>query len=565
MSASSKKQLRKEQNLAALTEKQLQEKKEARKLKIYTISFIVVIALIICIGAGMIIRNTVTNSGIMQGTTAVKIGEHKLTATELNYFYVDNIQEFYNTTYQQYGDMTDTALSILYQLNTQQPLSAQYYDTEGKVTWAEFFANRAVEDATAIYAIYDEAVSKGHTLSEEEKASMDSNLELSEAYATQIYGFSSIEDYLKAVYGAGSSMKTYRKYVELQTLVESYYSKYSSDLTYGDADYREYEGEHYDDFNSYSYSYFYVDPDDYLEGGTKGEDGKVTYTDEETAASVAAAKAVAEALVNSGAADVEALKEAIKANEKYADLKDEEVYSQEDVLYTAVQAFSNVTAEDIQKWLSAEGRKPGDLTVFEDKRTVKAEDGTETTTTYGFCVMLLEDVKDNTMELVNVRHILFKFQGGTQDENGETIYNEAEKKAALDKAEALLADFNKSKKTQDMFAELAKENSEDTGSKANGGLYEDVYPGQMVKNFNDWCFDESREPGNVEIVETEYGYHIIYFVGTTGETFRDYMIDNTLRNNDVSEWYEALVQTRTAEDVKIKYLNLNYIINPSAA
>ena len=37
----------------------------------------------------------------------------------------------------------------------------------------------------------------------------------------------------------------------------------------------------------------------------------------------------------------------------------------------------------------------------------------------------------------------------------------------------------------------------------------------MVTEFNDWCFDESRQPGDCEIVETTHGYHIIYFIGQT--------------------------------------------------
>ena len=35
----------------------------------------------------------------------------------------------------------------------------------------------------------------------------------------------------------------------------------------------------------------------------------------------------------------------------------------------------------------------------------------------------------------------------------------------------------------------------------------------MVVAFNDWCFDESRKPGDSGLVRTEFGYHIMYFVG----------------------------------------------------
>ena len=52
-------------------------------------------------------------------------------------------------------------------------------------------------------------------------------------------------------------------------------------------------------------------------------------------------------------------------------------------------------------------------------------------------------------------------------------------------------------------------------------MYEDVAPGQMVAAFNDWCFDESRQPGDHGIVETEYGYPSMYFVGNSDQVYSD--------------------------------------------
>ena len=36
----------------------------------------------------------------------------------------------------------------------------------------------------------------------------------------------------------------------------------------------------------------------------------------------------------------------------------------------------------------------------------------------------------------------------------------------------------------------------------------------MVPAFDAWCFDASRKPGDSGLVKTEYGYHIMYFVGS---------------------------------------------------
>ena len=117
--------------------------------------------------------------------------------------------------------------------------------------------------------------------------------------------------------------------------------------------------------------------------------------------------------------------------------------------------------------------------------------------------------------MVDVRHILVI--PAEQDENGD--YTEEAWQEAEQKAEALLNEWKAGEATEDSFAALANENSEDPGSSTNGGLYEAVYPGQMVDEFDAWCFDDARQPGDTGIVKTSYGYHVMYFVGRGEEVF----------------------------------------------
>ena len=105
MSASSKKKLRKEQNAAALTEKQLAEQKESKKLKTYTISFVAVLALVVVAALVVGLVTAYINSGILQrSTNAVTIGDSTLTNADLNFFYMDQIKSDYNNWYNSYGD-----------------------------------------------------------------------------------------------------------------------------------------------------------------------------------------------------------------------------------------------------------------------------------------------------------------------------------------------------------------------------------------------------------------------------------------------------------------------------
>ena len=117
--------------------------------------------------------------------------------------------------------------------------------------------------------------------------------------------------------------------------------------------------------------------------------------------------------------------------------------------------------------------------------------------------------------MVNVRHILI--MPSEQNEDGtytDEAWAEAEKTA-----QELLDTWKAGEATEETFAALANESSEDPGSNTNGGLYEDVYPGQMVDTFDAWCFDEARQPGDTGIVKTDYGYHIMYFVSKGEEIF----------------------------------------------
>jgi len=116
---------------------------------------------------------------------------------------------------------------------------------------------------------------------------------------------------------------------------------------------------------------------------------------------------------------------------------------------------------------------------------------------------------------VNARHILIIPEGGSVDENGATVYSEEEWEVCREKAQAILDEFLAGDATEEVFAAMATEKTQDGGSQATGGLYENIYEGQMVKPFEEWCFDDSRAYGDTGLVQTDYGYHIMYYVSST--------------------------------------------------
>lgn len=89
---------------------------------------------------------------------------------------------------------------------------------------------------------------------------------------------------------------------------------------------------------------------------------------------------------------------------------------------------------------------------------------------------------------------------------------EARKQAKI-KAEMLLAALQKAPRT---FADVAKRESQDEGSAVEGGSLGSFGRGMMVKPFEDAVF--AMKPGELRLVETEFGFHIIRLDGIQSKT-----------------------------------------------
>jgi len=149
----------------------------------------------------------------------------------------------------------------------------------------------------------------------------------------------------------------------------------------------------------------------------------------------------------------------------------------------------------------------------------------------------------NTPEEVRASHILIKVSPSATPE---------EKAAAKEKAEKLLKEI----KDGADFATLAKEYSDDPGSKMKGGDLGYFGRGRMVKEFEDAAF--ALQPGQVSgIVETQFGYHIIKVTGrkpaglTPFADVKDDIIKNLERAKQ-TQMFRQYVQKLRAE-AKVVY------------
>ena len=557
MSASNKKKLRKELDAAVLTEKQLAEQKEAKKLKIYTIIFVAIMALVVVIGLTTIIGNTISTSGIIErGTTALTVNDEKINSAELSYYYIDSINNFYGNAASQYGDYASLIMQYNYGLDLSKPLNAQQYYGDPETTWADYFVDAAISNAKSIYALNAMATKDGHKLSEDEQKTLDTlGDEVTRQAKTS--GFSNAKDFLQAMYGYGASLESYTEYVTMSTMADSYYAAHADSLSYDDAAIREYEKDHYGEFSSYSFSYYYLSSDSFLEGGTKGEDDKITYSDEEKKAALAAAEEAANSLL--GATNTLLFNRNVKRLEINAENDNAAITTLEDVYYSD----SKIPAA-VRDWLAEGEHKQAEMAVVPNTVTSTDAEGNELSVTSGYYVVFFESVNDNASKMANVRHLLVAFEGGTTDSNGKTVYTDAEKAAAKEKADKLLKEWMEGDATEESFAALATEHTDDDGSKATGGLYEDINEDTtFVEPFLNWALADHK-PGDTEIVETEYGYHIMYYSSTDELTYRDALISTTLKNTDIENWYNGIVDAATVKEGDTSKLRLDLVLTSAS-
>jgi peptidyl-prolyl cis-trans isomerase D len=115
-----------------------------------------------------------------------------------------------------------------------------------------------------------------------------------------------------------------------------------------------------------------------------------------------------------------------------------------------------------------------------------------------------------------------------------------ERAKARTKAEGLLAEVRKNPAA---FAEVARKNSDDTGSAEQGGDLDFFGRGQMVKPFEDSAF--ALKPGEISgVVESDFGFHIITVTGVRGGQTRPF---ETVRAEVETELRRSAAQKRWAE------------------
>ncbi|MBR0311010.1 MAG: peptidylprolyl isomerase [Oscillospiraceae bacterium] len=374
------------------------------------------------------------------------------------------------------------ALNSNTELNNDVSMREQEYTaSEDFDTWYDYLADQSVRYlATAqltAQAAKDAGFDGGSEVDGTVSETMDS---LKSSASSQGYD---VAGYIKAIFNGLLTRGDFEKSLRTQALAEAY-TNYKADA----ANYAEDElNAAYDaDPNTYSmvsYESLVFSNSNYA---TEAVEATETTPAVEADDGSAAAKAAAE--------DALAQYKAGKALESLAGA--DGTYTNTSTLYG--------TGSDMLEWLFDDARKDGDSAVL---------DYSYYGYSMGSVVVVFHGKERADFHAVNVRHILVEDEATAND---------------------VLAQYQAGEQTEEAFAALAQEHSTDKADE--GGLYENVYVGQMVKPFENWCFDPARQSGDTGIVQTDYGYHIMYFVSANDAPYWQQMAATKLAN----DWAQSL-------------------------
>ncbi len=475
----------------------------------------VLVALAIVAGIGWAI---VDHFGIIEKyQTAITVGNTKITVAQYDYYY--------SMAYQYYAQMESSysqqGMSMGFPLDkAPDEVSTGQTDKDGNTVYysdavAEYAASLAFQQA----ALYNDAVAAGYSLNAEEKTQIDEAIASIREQATS-YNYS-LNAFIRANYSKGLNEKGLRQLLEMELISSRYnddiQTKANESVTEAqiDAAYKESP-------KTYNYAdvrYYEIALTAVTKAESETDDEFAKRKTEAQKAEIDAANAILAKVTDDETFKTAALEY------KNSKLKENEKPSEEDPTkdYTGVthNTFKTAISEEAADWIFETTRKAGEKKVF-------------TTDTKAFVILL--KAPSYAGNSVDVRHCLIKFDVEEGKEPTDEI-----KMAASKKVNEVKDEWLKAGGTEEAFKEIVKKYNDDEASTEDGGLYEDIRPNSSyVAPFKNWALNSARKTGDYEIVETEYGYHLMYFVKNNGPDWK-LSVRETLQNDAYTEAFEALI------------------------
>ena len=465
------------------------EHRDTMKIAVIAVSILLVIAILVA-SCCLIVLSIRSTGNYLRDRVSITSEHFEVNNAMVSYFFRDSFN-----AQRSYFDYYQS----YYNLNTSMPLREQKYNDS--MTWFDYFMNSTSSNIANMLILAEAAHDAGMEITDVEEGRIDMTIRAMQKHADE--AGVSLEKYIHNNYGLGVKESDIRDALELYYLNQKFYYDALSKIEVTDDEIKKQYEENENDYLKVSYKVYTF---------RKTTEGK---TADEKAEELASAKSLK---------DFDITLRKILAEDK---MSNDNIDSA--VENSVVNNASYNESAEYSKWLFEDGRKENDV------KTIKADSGNVSV------YFVTEPAHLDESETKNVRHILYSF---------DDYETKEECKAAAD---AILEQFKKDGGGEEAFADLANRYSSDTGSAMNGGLYENVAEGQMVEEFEDWIFDEDRKAGDTDVIETSYGYHVMYYVGNGRPAW-----EATVYSELVSDKYSDLAEDYTADykvNVDTKKLN----------
>jgi len=437
-----------------------------------------------------------TSEKMNPGNVAMTDGDEKVSIGMYNYYYNTIYQNY--VQYAQYYNNLDTTKDFSKQKTT---------DGDGKeTTWAKVFVNDTVDRLQYILALYQAGEKKGVTLTANQKETIKSNLDSIKTSAAD--SEVSVDEYISETYGDYCGYATLEKMLTQAYIANNYYRQYLIENRPTEDEINAYYKEHEADYQQVNFAYLPIAYEadnasalETVQKNAKKYAKQIKSVSDLKKAIPGACKDLIEQYVAAGYfEDADACAEAIAGS-----------------VETTITKSDTSFTEAASEWLFSEKTKKGACNTFTDESNGVV-----------YIILKTSEVSISDEEVYSVRHILITPKKAETEEESEeeeeatkTTYTDEEWAEAKRTADNVLAEYSKGDKTELSFALLAEKYSDDTESTSNGssglygGLYEGTKLGQMVPEFEGWATDKARKYGDVDIVKSDYGYHIMFFVEDT--------------------------------------------------
>lgn len=512
----------------------------------------IVLAVVVALGA---VGGILNFFGAPQKVIKVSVSEDKdcsFTVAEFNFYYYNMWSNYAQAAkqYEQYGQ--GFAQMYLGGFDyTKSPEDQEFTEDASAVTsidvkelgvdnptWADAFRFSAVYQLIQIKYGAKMATEQGITLTEDETKEIEDSIE--EVRETAKENDYSLDRWFRMQLGNGIGEDTVRKIYTEQSLSTKYFTKLQEETQSAVT-----EAQIEEKYNANKDNYDIADLRLYtFKAETPSLSDDATTEEKNAALEKAKAEAKSKADAMLGASKDEATfiaqaDKAIKSADSESTQKAEEVTDYSKATYAELEQVG----EALAKWAYDDARVAGDKTVID-------LDGT-----YAVVLITKLPYKDTSISSHDVRHILVKFPEVAE---GSTL-SDADKAKCKADAQAILDEYLKNP-TEENFSALATSKSADTSSAQNGGLISEVADdGSYVEAFTNWTVDASRKAGDTGIVETEYGYHVMYYVKGNGTTWYE-TVKNDIFTENFNAAFESVINPRV-DSVNMTSLVLKWAVN----